>query len=247
VSVRSIVILEDEAPARQRLEAALRRVAPGAEVVAAHASVAQAVAWFAAHPAPDLVLADIQLSDGLSFEVFADGVPAPIVFCTAYDEYVVEAIASGGIDYLLKPIKDDALARALANYQRLEAHFAERVQRVAAQLQAPRRILARSRDGFVAIAVDQIAYFTLDDKQSEVVTRDAQRYAVDQTLGELEAMLDGRAFFRVNRQYLVAAAAVTGFRSFFKGKLLVDLSPPAQGDVVVSQENAARFRAWLTG
>jgi len=242
-----VVILEDEPPARERLEAALRRVAPDAVVVAAHASVAQAIEWFAAHPAPDLVLADIQLADGLSFEIFAHGIPAPVVFCTSYDEYIVDAMTAGGIDYLLKPIKDGELARALGHYRRLEAHFAERMQRVAAALSSPRRILARSRDGFVAIAVDQIAYFVVDDKQTGVVTRDGQRHAVDQTLGELETLLDARGFFRVNRQYLVAAGAVTGFRPFFKGKLLVDLAPLPSAAVVVSQENASRFRSWLAG
>jgi DNA-binding LytR/AlgR family response regulator len=242
-----VLILEDEAPARARLEAALGRVAPAAEVAAAHASVAHALAWFASHPAPDLVLADIQLADGLSFEVFAGGITCPAVFCTAYDEYVIEAMTAGGIDYLLKPIKDDALARALARYDRLAAHFADRVRAVASRLASPRRILARRRDGFVAVGVDEIAYFVVDDKQADVVTRDGRRYGVDQTLGELEASLDPARFFRVNRQYLVAAAAIGGFRPFVKGKLLVDLAPAVDGDVIVSQENATRFRTWLRG
>jgi DNA-binding LytR/AlgR family response regulator len=172
-------------------------------------------------------------------------VTCPFIFCTAYDEYVIEAMTAGGIDYLLKPIKEDELARALGRYRRLEAHFADRVRSVAKAIVQPRRILARRRDGFAALALDQIAYFVVDDKQPGVVTRDGQRYDVDQTLAELEASLDPARFFRVNRQYLVAAAAITGFRPFVKGKLLVDLAPPPAGDVIVSQENAGKFRDWL--
>ncbi len=244
-----VVILEDEAPARQRLEEAIRRLAPATTVVAALPSVAQAAAWFAAHPAPDLVLADIQLADGLSFELFERGaLDAPVVFCTAYDEYVLSAMAAGGIDYLLKPVRDDDLARALDRYQRLEARFAERVRGVARALaRPPRRLLARRRDGFATVALDQVAYFVVDDKLVDVVTRDGRRLGLDRTLGELEAELDPVEFFRVNRQYLVAAGAITGFRPWTKGKLAVELAPPATGPVLVSQDNAARFRAWLRG
>jgi two-component system LytT family response regulator len=110
-----------------------------------------------------------------------------------------------------------------------------------------RRLLARRRDGFVTLAIEQVAYFVVDDKLVDVVTRDGRRFGVDRTLGELEAELDPSEFFRVNRQYLVAAAAVGGFRPFAKGKLLVDLVPVPASEVVVSQENAARFRAWLAG
>lgn len=244
----SIAILEDEPLARARLQAALARVAPELEVTAALSSVAAATAWFGESGSPDLVLADIQLSDGLSFELFERTVVrCPVVFCTAYDEYAIEAMTAGGIDYLIKPIDDRDLARALARYRRLEEHFAERVRAVAKKLVEPRRILARRRDGFVALALEQVAYFSVDDKQADVVTRDGQRFEIDQTLSELEASLDPLRFFRVNRQYLVAAQAIEGFRPFIKGKLQLSLCPAPAHEVIVSQENAAKFRAWLRG
>ncbi len=244
----TVAILEDEAPARERLEAALRRVEPTVVVAPPLTSVSDAVAWLAANPV-DLVLADIQLADGLSFEVFEHvALTCPVVFCTAFDEYAIEAMAAGGIDYLLKPIKDAELVRALGRYRRLEAHFADRVRAVAAKLaRPPRRLLARTRDGFVTLALDEVAYFFVDDKLVEAIARDGRRLGIDRPLAELEAELAGSDMFRVNRQYLVASSAVRGFKPFVKGKLLVELMPAAPSDVIVSADNAARFKAWLGG
>jgi DNA-binding LytR/AlgR family response regulator len=246
MSALRVLILEDEPPARARLEQALAHSGVALDVEAALASVAQAVAWLAAHPAPDLILADIQLADGLSLEIFDRvALTCPVIFCTAYDEYLVDAMARGGIDYLLKPIRDDDVARALGKYRRLEAHFAQRVQALREVLQPRRRLVVRRAGGFVAVAVDEVAYFVVDDKLVDVVTRDGRRFGADQTLGELEQQLPPGAFFRVNRQYLVRAEAITGFRPHLKGRIAVELSPPTKDDVVISQENAGRFRVWI--
>jgi DNA-binding LytR/AlgR family response regulator len=242
----TIVVLEDEEPARAWFEQVLARHRPGAEIVAI-ASVGDAIAWLGAHPTPELIIADIQLADGLSLEIFDHASPGcPVIFATAYDEYVVDAMQRDGIAYLLKPLREQDVVGALAKYDRLESHFAERVRRLARRLGAPRRLVARRRDGFVVLALTEVAYFAVDDKLVDVITRDARRFAVDQTLSELEAELDPE-FFRVNRQYLVHVAAVAGFRPHAKGKLLVELIPPTRNEVIVSQENAARFRAWLAG
>ena len=255
----TILVLEDEAPARAWLEQVLARHRPGA-AIAALASVADALAWLAAHPAPELIVADIQLADGLSLEIFERAQPGcPVIFTTAYDEYVIEALQRDGIAYLMKPLREEDVAGALAKYDRLESHFTERVRGLldavggrssAAPARrdgpAPRRLVARRRDGFVVLSLTEIAYFVVVDKLVEVVTRDGRRFDVDQTLGELERDLADEVF-RVNRQYLVHASAIAGFRPFVKGKLLVELSPATAEEVVVSQENAARFRAWLAG
>ncbi|HET7503760.1 MAG TPA: LytTR family DNA-binding domain-containing protein [Kofleriaceae bacterium] len=242
----TILVLEDEAPARAWLVQVLARHRPSAELVAL-GSVGEALAWLAAHPPPALIVADIQLADGLSLEIFEHASPGcPVIFTTAYDEYVIDAMQRDGIAYLMKPLREHDVAGALAKYDRLEAHFVERVRHLARRLGAPRRLVARRRDGFVVLSLTEIAYFAVTDKLVDVITRDARRFAVDQTLGELERDLAAEVF-RVNRQYLVCAAAVAGFRPHGKGKLLVELNPPAAGEVVVSQENAARFRAWLAG
>jgi DNA-binding LytR/AlgR family response regulator len=249
-----IAIIEDERPAREHLERAVVRADPDAHVVAQLESVAAALAWLRAHPAPDLVLADIQLSDGLALDIFEQTdlheLGCPVVFCTAYDEYLTEAMRHNGIDYLLKPIRDSDVADALAKYRRLSEHFGARLRALAGQLRAAaaperRRLLVRAGEEFVAVPLSRVGYFEVEDKLVALVTVDGARYAVDRPLGELEAELSPSDFFRVNRQFLVHARAVQRFRPYFKGRLVVDLVPPPRAEVLVSQENAARFRAWM--
>ncbi len=246
----TVVLLEDEAPARERLVAALHQADPTVRVVAALSSVRAAVAWMSEHPAPDLVFADIMLSDGLSFEVFERAqLRCPVVFCTAYDEYLVEAMAARGIAYLLKPFEVSDVADALARYRGLEAHFGRHFDSLRAAMRpGRRRLLARADDGgLLAVPLPDVAYFVVREGLTAVVERSGRCLALDRTLAELEAELPAPDWFRVNRQYLVHADAVVGFAPFLKGRLLVKLRPPAAEDVVVSQPNAARFRGWLEG
>jgi len=242
----TILILEDEAPARAWLQQLLARHRPSAAIVALP-SVAQAIAWLIAYPPPELIIADIQLSDGLSFEIFHHAPPGcPVIFTAAHEPYVIDAMKREGIAYLVKPLREDDVADALARCDRLESQFAESVRRLARRFNAKRRLIARRRNGFVVVSVAEVAYFAVDDKRVDVVTRDARRFAIEQTIGDLESELDVE-FFRVNPQYLVRATAVTGFRHAVKGKLLVELQPPPRGKVEVGQEHASRFRAWLAG
>lgn len=251
-----VVVIEDELPARQRLLAGLAQLDADIEILAELGSVAESVAWFDRHPAPELVFADVQLSDGLSLDIFTQvQVAAPIVFCTAYDEYMLEALALNGIAYLLKPFTTAELGAAVDKYRRLEAHFSaiERAEqlsalsRTLARPHAVRRLLARDGDGFVAVPLGDVAYFGVREGLTELVHRDGRRLSFDRTLSDLEAELGEVGLFRINRQVLASADAVRGFRPYFKGRLLVELDPPAREDVVVSQPNAAKFRAWLEG
>jgi DNA-binding LytR/AlgR family response regulator len=242
----TILILEDEAPARAWLRQLLARHRPSAAIIALP-SVAQAIAWLVAYPPPELIIADIQLSDGLAFEIFRHTSPGcPVIFTAAHEQYVIDAMQRDGIAYLRKPLREDDLADALARCDRLDSQFAQRVRRLAERFRAPHRLVARRRSGFVVVSVAEVAYFAGDDKRIDVVTHHARRFPIDHTLGELEGELDV-AFFRVNPRYLVHATAVAGFRHAVKGKLLVKLQPPPRGEVEVGKEQASRFRAWLAG
>jgi DNA-binding LytR/AlgR family response regulator len=243
-----VFLMEDEPPALARLERALVRCDPSVVVAGTAASTREAVAWLRANPEPDLVFADIRLSDGLSLRVFEE-VPlrSPVVFTTAYDAHVQEALERNAIDYLLKPIEDERLARALAKYSRLREHFGGKLATLAASLGAPAspgRVLARKGAGFVAVPLEQVAWFTTQYKQTVVVQRGGARLLVDEPLGDLEARL-APEFFRLNRQYLARAAAVVSFESAGHGRMVVTLEPRTEDDVVVSQEMAGRFREWV--
>jgi DNA-binding LytR/AlgR family response regulator len=247
----NLFLVEDEAPARERLIETIARVEPGACIVGLAASVREASAWLASHPAPDLLLLDVQLSDGLSFELFSQhAVACPAIFATAYDEFVLDAFKANAIDYVLKPVSDAALARAFASYRRLRAHFGADVAKVAARLTAPavrprERLLARQGDEFVSVRVDQIGYFVSLDKSTYAIDREGRRHLVDATLAELGEQLDPQRFFRVSRQVIVGASAVLGFRPSGKGRLRLQLAPAATQAVTVTQERAAAFRQWL--
>lgn len=248
-----VFLVEDEVPARERLIETIGRVEPEARIVGVAASLREARAWIAAHPPPDLMLLDVQLADGLSFELFADdAVRCPAIFATAYDEFVLEAFKANAIDYVLKPVSDEAMAHAFATYRRLRTHFGADVARLAADLAAApargrQRILARSGGGFVSLRLDEVGCFVSVDKATYAIDLDGKRHLVDGSLAQLADELDAQRFFRINRQVVVAAAAVRGFRPSGKGRLSVQLGQPAGTGVTVTvtQERAAAFRRWL--
>lgn len=246
-----VYILEDEPPAAAQLVAAIRAWDPAAEIPSVAESVRDAVRLLRGGPEPDLIFADIRLTDGLSFRVFDEvKVRCPVVFATAYDEHAIRAMEQNAIDYLLKPIQRARVAQALDKYVRLREHFGGRTAGLAEALSRPAppgRVLARRGPAFVAVPVDRIAWFTTEHKLTLLVDRTGARLMVDEPLAELEARLDPRAFFRLNRQILAHVEAVQGFRSSGKGRLVVTLAPPADDDVLVSQESAAAFRAWIAG
>ena len=253
-----IFVAEDEPPARQRLIEALSRVAPQARVVACADSVRGTAEWLASHTAPDILLLDIQLADGLSLELFRADPPAavlqvPVIFTTAYDRFALDAFAALTVDYLLKPIADPALAQALAKAQRLQARFAQDVgpclaRASAATAAGPWRQRLMGRKGaaqFHAVPVAQLSHLVSLDKSTYAVAMDGVRYLIEQTLSELEGELDPSRFFRVNRQLLVAAQAVRHYSPAGKGRLKVTLAHASAEEVFVSQERAADFKSWL--
>ncbi|WP_077033707.1 LytTR family DNA-binding domain-containing protein [Pelomonas sp. KK5] len=243
----NLFIAEDEPPARERLVEALARVAPLARVVGHSDTVQGTLAWLAANPAPQLLLMDIQLADGLSLELFRGRrLQLPTIFTTAYDQFALQAFDALAVDYLLKPVSDAALARALDKAAWCQGDLAEQLLR---RLSAPRqRLVGRRGAQFHALELGVIACFVSVDKLAYAIDREGQRYQLETTLAELEATLDPRRFFRANRQLIVAAEAVRRFAPAGKGRLKLELMHPAlDGELTISQERAGAFRAWLEG
>lgn len=243
-----IVIVEDEAIAARNLARLLSKAAPDFEVVAVLPSVEASVRWLREHPAPDALFLDVQLADGLSFEIFdAVEIDAPVVFTTAYDQYALRAFEVAGVDYLLKPIEPARLATAIERLRgraappplaRLAREYGE------ATRQYKSRFLVHSGETLHSIEVERIAYF-VKELVVRLVTVEGRGHALSQSLDDLENLLDPTRFFRLNRQVLASIDAIDKAHRGFKGKLEVTLKPATAEPVTVSQERAAAFRAWL--
>jgi len=254
----TILLLEDEYPAAERLQRLLHQAAPEATVLAQLDTVAGAVQWLQTHPAPDLILSDIQLADGLSLDVFDQlVVSSPVIFTTAYDAYALRAFKANSVDYLLKPIKLTELQAALHKLRAWQqpAPATEQAQRLERLLDAlPRpdhqyktRFLVRSGEQLLPVAATETAWFQSRHETVTLATQAGPRYLVDYTLEQLEQLLDPRQFFRLNRQFIAQLPAVQRLHPHFNGKLKLDLQPAPSEEVMVSREKAAALKQWLEG
>ena len=247
------LIVEDEPIAARSLRQLLAELGPEFAVDGPLPSIAAALDWLNSQPAPDLIFMDVQLADGLCFEIFeAMPLAVPVIFTTAYDAFALKAFEVFGIDYLLKPIKPSRFALALAKWRRLKAtgavaaappaDLAQTYFRNAQHYRA--RFLVQQGESLISVATEDIAYFC-KDLVVRLVARNGRAYTMSQSLDELEQVLDPTQFFRINRQVLARAEAIVRATRLFKGKLQVDLEPGLKEPVIVSQERAAAFREWL--
>jgi DNA-binding LytR/AlgR family response regulator len=247
-----ILIIEDEKPAAEKLQKALAKADPDIQFAGIINSVSASIDYLKNNSQPDLVMMDIELTDGLSFKIFESvQLTCPVIFTTAFDEYWQEAFEHNGIDYLLKPIKQDKLESALKKYQSLLKYFAANLQQLLQwQQQSPvnnykKRFLVKRGIDYVAVKTDDIAYCYATHKLVCMVDVQNQKFILDKSLADLEKELDPTEFFRINRKYLVNINAVKKIQSIGKGKLWVELSPVVDEEIVISNENVAGFKAWM--
>ena len=248
-----VVIIEDEAPAFRRLQRILEEINPDVKIVEVLDSVKESVDWLQKHDAPDLIFMDIQLADGLSFEIFDNcSVNAPVIFTTAYDEYALKAFKVNSIDYLLKPIDKKLLAQSLSKYEGLKASFQNSSDLGAIlrsiqpeEKQYKSRFLVKQRDRLLSIKTEEIAYLLSENGIVYLFTSEGSKYVFDKPLDQLEELLNPEHFFRLNRQCTANIEAVTSATSFDKGKILVDLQPKQNKPTLVSREKASEFKKWL--
>ncbi len=251
------LIIEDEAPAYRRLHGLLSAHHPQLEVVDVVDTIQAAVTWFGENTAPDVIFSDIQLSDGLSFEIYKQlPPPCPIIFTTAYDAYMLEAFRTNGIDYLLKPIEEEELARSVTKFMGLVHSAATTpLPDITSLLAAVSgrgsiyrdRFLVKLGTKLLPIATAEVAYFLSNDGTTELHTRNGKRHLIDQPLDEIEAQLDPRSFHRLNRQCIACVECIAMVHQHFNGKLKVELKPNAPTEVMVSRERAKGFKDWLDG
>ncbi len=249
----NILIIEDEEPAANRLKKMVTDIEPEANVVENIVSVTSAIAWFKNNPAPDLVFSDIQLSDGLSFEIFKNvEVHCPVIFITAYDQYALDAFKVNSIDYLLKPIKKDDLEIALTKFKKLSNKEAAAIDinKVLEVFNAPKaeyktRFIVRYGEHIKTIKIEEAAYFYTEDKINFLTTNEGRRYTVDYNLDNLESMLDPKTFFRINRQFIISIHAINEMFTYSKSRVLIKLNPACKHETIVSTERSGDFKLWL--
>lgn len=245
-----VIIIEDEFYAAEALEKMLLKFKPQAEVIEKISSVEEGIEYFSIHPEPDLIFCDIQLSDGVSFEIFKKHpLKCPVIFTTAYDQYAIQAFEVNSIDYLLKPIKDRELLKTL---NKLDDYFSHRsidytrIQALINKKEYKTRFAAKIGQNMQVIKVDEVAYFLSEEGVTFLYTLKGKRLIVEYTLTELEELLDPNSFYRANRQLLVHIQSIEKIAPYFKGRLIISLNPSLNEQQTISQNKASEFKDWLS-
>jgi len=250
----TILIIEDEEPAFRRLQKMLKELEPDHTLLDQIVSVSSAVKWFKENDAPDLIISDIQLSDGISFEIFKQvDIKCPVIFTTAYDQYAIEAFKVNSIDYLLKPVKKEELETAVKKFKTLTPATvppAIDINKLLQSLQPAgteykKRFVVRYGEHIKTIDIEEVVYFYTEDKATFLCTKDARRFVVDFNLDTLDSILDPKVFFRINRQYIISIHSIAEMFAYSKSRVLIKLNPPAKHETIVSTERSADFKLWL--
>jgi DNA-binding LytR/AlgR family response regulator len=252
----NILIIEDEQATARHIKKMLEEIEPGVKITAILDSIRSAVEWFRTHGEPDLLLCDIQLADGLSFDIFREvEISCPVIFTTAYDQYAIRAFSVNSIDYLLKPISKEALNESLKKYRRISPGIAPPqidYEKLAEMLGGPgqtllKRIVIRYGETIKPIDIKDVAYFTTEEKIVFLHTFDNRAFPVDFTLDELESRLDPQRWFRINRQFIISFESIEKMTAYSKSRILIILRPPCQNETITSTERSGDFKEWLAG
>jgi DNA-binding LytR/AlgR family response regulator len=249
---KQILIIEDEVHNQRLLQGMLAQIRPQWVVVALIDSVYDAVEWFTSNKA-DLIFMDIQLVDGICFSIFErTSIQSPVIFTTAYDNFAIQAFKVNSIDYLLKPIKDEDLLKAIDKFEQLHVpknttiDYHELLHAIKhGEKKYRTRFMIQSGLAYTKLLVNEIAYFYSENKITYAVTLNRKEYHVDFTMDSLEEELDPEQFFRTNRHLLVHIDSVVKFEDYYGGKLVLKLSPPFKETITISRLKNSQFKEWV--
>jgi len=249
----NVVIIEDEPQAVQRLEKVILELEPSWKVLDKIDSVKGAVRWLRQNIHVDLIFLDIQLADGLSFEIFEQTtVHAPVIFTTAYNEYALKAFKVNSIDYILKPVDKDELLTAIEKFKKVTKPVLQQtmLESIAQTMKAltrtyKERFMIKTGEHLRSVETSSILYFFSQEKASFCHTNEGRSFILDFTLEQLEEMVDPLRYFRVNRQYLVSAAAIQDIISYTNSRLKLVLRDSTNKDIIVARERVQEFKDWL--
>lgn len=248
-----VIIIEDEKPSARRLQRMLNKLDLEAEVML-H-SVEESISWFENNEHPDLIFLDIQLSDGLSFEIFeCIDIKSAIIFTTAYDEYALQAFKLNSIDYLLKPIDEVELAKAVKKYQErspkqqsvtLDFNDIKKLLVNPIDREYKKRFSLKVGQHLKLVQIEDIECFFSENKGTYIHTNEGRNYLIDTTLELLEQELDPQIFFRINRKFFVNIHAIKDMVSYTNSRLQIKLNTYNDDEVIVARERVKGFKAWL--
>jgi len=250
-----IVIIEDEQRTADDLAETILKLSPETQIAARLSSVKDSVAWFKKNEQPDLIFSDIQLGDGLCFEIFKNhNITTPVIFCTAFDEYALTAFKAHGIDYVLKPFDEQTIANALYKYKELEEKFLGNTRQIdkILQLFENRKIkeqgsvLVYHKDKILPVKIQDIALFYLEHEITYLITFGQKSFTISKSLEDLE-MITGNSFYRANRQYLINRKAIKEVSQYFARKLSISLMFPFDETITISKVKVPDFLNWLSG
>jgi DNA-binding LytR/AlgR family response regulator len=248
-----VFLVEDEAPAAHRLSKLILKLYPDTEIVGKADSIESAVRFFAKNSALDLVFMDIQLADGLSFDIFHQvQLTVPVIFTTAFDQYTLKAFKVNSVDYLLKPIDENELKRAIEKHLQLSKRntLPENLMNLLAEMNKPKfreRLMIKKGSQYIALKTASIAYCYADDKLCFAVDGSGTKYLVEDTLSQLEEQLNPSVFYRINRHMIVQIDAIRKVHTWLGSRLKLEITPNTVLDTVVSRDKVNAFKDWFGG
>lgn len=247
----NVLIIEDEKPAADKLELMLLEIDTEISVMARLESVIDAINWLNIHNTADLIFMDIQLDDGICFEIFDSvKIDNPIIFTTAYDEYAIKAFQVNSVDYLLKPIEEQALVKALEKYKQIykaNQHQNDKLNLLYDQIiqNYKTRFFVKIGNHFHSVSVDEIQCFLIQERGTFLRTISGKKYDLDYSLDQVQKLIDPNKFFRINRNYLIHIESIQDIYSYSSSRLGVKLKMLDHLDMIVSRDKVSEFKKWL--
>ncbi|MBL1220513.1 response regulator transcription factor [Chryseobacterium sp. L7] len=249
----NIIIIEDEFRAAKSLQNLLSDLKPESRILGIYDSIEASVEALSKDIKPDLIFMDIQLSDGLSFEIFKSvEITCPIIFCTAFDQYMLDAFKSKGVDYILKPFSREDISEALKKVDGLKKFFSKSelpdLESILQKMNQPAgksSFLVFKNQKYTTIPTESIAYFYIHNEITHLVTFDKEQFQLSQPLGQVAEQVAGKQFFRINRQYLINFKAIKEMEHYFQRKILVKLTIETPEKLLINKEKTHSFFTWL--
>ncbi|PKW30325.1 LytR/AlgR family response regulator transcription factor [Flavobacterium lindanitolerans] len=251
----NIILIEDEVKTAKALGQLILSIRPDIQILSYIQSVDGAINYLSQNDQPDLIFMDIQLADGLCFEIFKNvEVISPVIFCTAFDDYAIEAFKSNGIDYVLKPFSRESIAQAIKKAGELKNFFQRNKKNLpdfdylltkTGEQTGKSSFLVFKNNKYMTVQTENIAYFFIKNETPTIMTFDKLEYQVTQSLDEVSKLLSSQQFFRINRQYLVNFSAIKEAEHYFSRKLILKLAVPTEEKLLVGKDKATLFLSWL--